>query len=499
MTPARHTPPAFSGKRGTGTGIDPAFANPKVAAKTRAALHALAAGQGQEALRALAEARALAPTAPILWKLSGDLHVKLGQRAAAIPFYERAAALDPADMETAANLGAVLRDSGRPFDAMSWLNRAITHDPPTPLALCNAALAFMDVGEVSLGLTCAEEALKLSPDYESAQWARAFALFLLGRWPEAWTAHEQRTDQLRRSGGLREIPGERWDGSPLNGRTLLITVEQGQGDQLQFVRFLPRIEKGGGRVVLETYVSLVPLMEGVSGADAVIPRGAAFPDYDVHLPIMSLPYALGIGAALDGERCPYLHAPGPCPMPLRVALDAHRVRHGTAPRVGVVWAGASGHANDHNRSAPYGLAAYLFARPGIGWVSLQKGASEAALATLDPTLRAEMLEIGPLVDDFGQTAHALADLDAVITVDTSVAHLAGAMGIPTWLMVPFAPDWRWGTSADRTPWYPSMRLVRQPAVGAWAPVAERLTAELADWVTARASDPDALAPCFESL
>jgi Tfp pilus assembly protein PilF len=496
MKPARPTPPAPADLRPTGAAVDPAFANPKVAAKARAALQAFQAGQGDVAVRALAEARALAPTAPILWKLSGDVHVKLGARAAAIPFYEKAAELDPTDMETAANLGAVLRDSGRPFDAMVWLNRVITNDPTNPLALGNAAVAFMDVGEVSLGLTCAEEALKLSPGYESAQWARAFALFLLGRWPEAWAVHEQRTEQLRRSGGLRDIPGVRWDGSPLDGRTLLITVEQGAGDQLQFVRYLPRIPKTGGRVVLETYPALVPLMDGVAGADAVIPRDSAFPAYDVHLPIMSLPHVLAVGAALDGERCPYLAPPGACPAPLREALDQHRTRHGAAPRVGVVWAGAPGHANDHNRSAPFGLAAYLFARPGIAWVSLQKGPGTAALETLDPAIRDGVLDVGALVDDFGQTAHALADLDAVIAVDTSVAHLAGAMGIPTWLMVPFAPDWRWGTGADRTPWYPSMRLVRQPAVGAWGPVAERLTSDLAAWVAARAADPAAPAPVF---
>ena len=241
---------------------------------------------------------------------------------------------------------------------------------------------------------------------------------------------------------------------------MLVTAEQGVGDQFQFVRFVPLLrERGAGRVVVECHADAVSLLSA-NGFEAVA-RGAP-PETDWHVPLLSLPHRLQLGSAVGGERVPYLRAPG---APARRA-DGRR-------RLGLVWAGNPSFPGRVTRDLDVERLPEILAIPGIDWLSLQFG--EAGDAAPDGLARAE------LPGDWAATASLLADLDGLVTTDTGIAHLAGAMGVPTWVMLQHVPDWRWGLRGDTTPWYPTARLVRQAKWGDWRGVVARLETALPVW------------------
>jgi hypothetical protein len=301
----------------------------------------------------------------------------------------------------------------------------------------------------------------------------------LQAWPDAHRAPAPASSRAAMPPAA-QLP--RWNGEPLAGRTLLIRAEQGFGDTLQFVRFMPLVaaQQPRSRIVLEVQPSLLPLIAPAMHASrvTVIAQGTPLPAADVQCPLLSVPLALGT-STLDTlpDRTPYLAAPPEYRRRWRGSLGGQARR-----KIGLAW---SGRIQQHeNRSLPPdALHALdpLFALDGIDWIVLQPQLSAAEHAALDAHPRASSIHrLGARIADFADTAAIIERLEAVVSIDTSIAHLAGALGVPLWAMLPFAADWRWFTGTDRSPWYPKARLVRQPRPGAWQEVIETVAQALRD-------------------
>lgn len=442
------------------------------------------AERAAEAIDPLTRARDMSPQ-EFDWQLAlGDAYYLAGQHAHALPEYLRAGALRPESAVAWSNAGALFREAGRPELALSALQRALTVDPANSSALCNSALSLHDIGEFSAALEYVEKALIQRPDYPEAKWNRALLDLLHGNFARGWEGHEFRTVQLAKLGGLRTFSQQRWNGERFDGKRLLLWPEQGMGDQLQFARFIPRVKALGGTVIIGCSSGLVPLFKAnFPDADEIIEVGASFAPVDLQLPLMSIPHVLGLVDRLDAECVPYLRANGSASEQLSGALPALAANEKRTLRVGIAWAGQPKHLNDRNRSLTLETLRPLLAVRGIEWYSLQKGdAAEAQLAPFNAQSLSQSLPqvtpLGPLFSDFNDTAHAVSRLDVVITVDTSVAHLAGAMGAPVWLMIPFVPDWRWQVNRKDSPWYPSAKLFRQAHAGEWNTVIAQMANEL---------------------
>ncbi len=433
-----------------------------------------------EAIDSLRVARDMAPQDFDAQLALADAFYLAGHHAHALPEYLRAGSLRPDHASAWSNAGALFREAGRPELALTALQRALTLEPMNASALCNSALALHDLGEFAAARDHVELALHARPDYPEAKWNRALLDLLHGDFARGWAGHEFRTVQLAKLGGLRSFPQQRWNGERFDGKRLLLWPEQGMGDQLQFARFLPRVKALGGTVVLGCNRGLVSLFKAnFPDADEVVVVGELFPQVDLQLPLMSVPHALRLRETLDANAVPYIRPHGNASSTLEHALPKLTAGHPRALRVGIAWAGQPKHLNDRNRSLTLETLRPLLNVPGVQWFSLQKG--DVAEAQLEPfnALSAQqalpaIAPLGPQFLDFNDTAHAVSRLDVVISVDTSVAHMAGAMGVPVWLLIPFVPDWRWQVTRADSPWYPSARLFRQTQPSEWGPVVERV-------------------------
>jgi hypothetical protein len=273
----------------------------------------------------------------------------------------------------------------------------------------------------------------------------------------------------------RPFPQPLWLGeSDLTGKTILVHAEQGLGDTLQFLRYVPSIAARGGAVVLEVQPALLPLLAAqpqlMAHLASLHAYGDALPHFDCHCPLLSLPLALGTMLETIPGGVPYIDAD-----PARVIAWRTELRSGDEPRIGLVWAGAKGHANDRNRSLPLTLLRPLLQRGDLRFVALQREQREGDAAILAAS---GVVDAGGRLETLADTTAIIAGLDLVITVDTSIAHLAGAMGKPIWVLLPFCPDFRWLIERDDSPWYPSARLFRQTAAGDWAGVVKRVSEAL---------------------
>jgi hypothetical protein len=278
---------------------------------------------------------------------------------------------------------------------------------------------------------------------------------------------------------LSEFAEPPWDGRPLEGRTLLLHAEQGFGDAIQFIRYLPLAAERGGRIIIECQAQLQRLFQINAGGSQIVASGQPMPDFDSHCPLLSLPWVFGTTLASVPDIVPYLRADAENVGSWRQRL----AEHSQVVKVGLVWSGNPAHKNDRCRSMTLARLAPLAQTRGVRFFSLQKG--EAATEARTPPPGMELIDWTEELTDFADTAALIAHLDLVIAVDTAVAHLAGAMGKPVWTLLPFVPDWRWLLEREDSPWYPSMRLFRQPFWGDWDSVIERVADELSNWIKNR--------------
>jgi tetratricopeptide (TPR) repeat protein len=433
---------------------------------------ALAAdGQGEAAIQHYQQALALRRDYAEAFSNLGSALADLGRTDEAMGWYAKALAFKPAFADARFNLGQALDMQDRTDEALAQYELALALDPMHAEAHNNFGFLSQRLGRVDEALARYERAQTLKPDYADAHWNESLARLLVGDFETGWRKYEWRW--RRKDSPPRVLPAPLWDGDDLTGRTILLHTEQGLGDAIQFIRYAPLVKAKGGVVVFECLRTQHRLFNRVAGIDRLIPAGEPFPPFDCHAPLLSLPTLLDTRLETIPAAVPYLKADAGLAGTLGERLAGLK-----RPKVGLVWRGNPGHPNDKRRSMPAAtVAALVRGASGVDWLSLQIDARPDELADFAPVVP---YQAGPHIGDWADTAAVVQDLDLVVTVDTSMAHLAGALGKPVWVMLPFAPDWRWLLDRADSPWYPTMRLFRQPAPGDWRPGLDEVRAALDD-------------------
>jgi tetratricopeptide (TPR) repeat protein/glycosyltransferase involved in cell wall biosynthesis len=440
-------------------------------------------GNCQEALACYQQALPYAPPEVGLHYNLGNALWELGNREAAIAQFERVIVLQPNHVEGYNNLGMVLHELGELETAIPYFEQAITLNPNYAQGYNNLGLVLHDLGRVEEAIACYDNALRLQPDYSEAHNNRGIALLIQGDLRQGFRDYEWRW-RVKAAPDLPPIPAPFWDGSDLQGKTILLHAEQGLGDCIQFIRYAALLVQRGGRVVALVNPPLVRLFEGVPGISRVSAYWSELAPIDVWIPLLSLPHILGTTLATIPGEVPYLTPTHLAP----VILDAPGFK------VGIVWAGNPQHKGDRTRSCPLPYFLPLLNIPGIKWYSLQKGQEETRIRQQNLPIE----DLAPYLQDLADTAAVIAQLDLVITVDTSVAHLAGALGKSVWVVLSYAPDWRWMLNRSDSPWYPTLRLFRQEERGDWQGVFDEVAQSLTEVLATRVvlPEPETISPEF---
>jgi hypothetical protein len=413
------------------------------------------------------------------WHLLGLVAHQTGNHQAAVDLISRAMALNPSAATYYNSAGEALRCLGDHQRAIAAYESALRIDPSFAEALNNLGTVYQNQGRMSEALQCYERALALHPNYANAHYNRARTWLALGDYARGWTEYEWRWQrgEFRRPKHVQPA----WDGAQLGGRTLLVSAEQGLGDTLQFIRYVPLLKPFGGRVEVEVQPTLVPLLQAGGYCD-VLALGQPLPRFDVHISLLSLPRALGATLASIPCDIPYLAADRE-----RLAFWRQRMADLAGFRVGIHWQGNPQSPLEPWRSMPLACFEPLAHVPGVRLISLQKGPGTEQLSALGG--RFEVVDFSRTLDvargPFMDTAALISVLDLVITSDSAVAHLAGALGAPVWVVLNAAADWRWLCDREDSPWYPTMRLFRQRSFGQWQDVFQRLTAALSERAAAK--------------
>jgi tetratricopeptide (TPR) repeat protein len=425
-----------------------------------------AQGQTEAAIAQYRQAIAVWSTYPEAWNNLGCALQASNQIIEAESSFRRALELRPDYPEGHYNLGNVLRDSGRLEPAIDSFRRAIALRPNYSDAIGNLGNALHFVGRYDEAVQHYLSALSINAQNPSAHYNLGTTLLLRSDFEQGWAHYEWRRRVPAVAGMFRDFPQPRWDGKDLQGKRILIHPEQGLGDAIQFARFLPMVAQLNGRVILQCHRELLRLFAPMSGIHRIVITDEPVPEFDVHCPMLSLPLALGTTIGTIPSAVPYVQADEHGSARWRERLGAGDGRL----RVGLVWAGSPLHPNDRNRSMTLDmlLDALKKSSSSVRFVSLQKGPG-AVQARQYPAIADWNTEF----IDFAETAALIDNLDLVISIDTAVVHLAGAMGKPVWVLLPFVPDWRWMLDRTDSPWYPTMKLFRQPRAGDWsAPLAQ---------------------------
>ena len=426
-------------------------------------------GRGDEALAEYRQAVAINPDYVEARNNLGALLQSRGQPQDSLAELRRAVEIQPTHIEAHNNLGNALQDLGRLDEAVEEYHRALALRPDYPDAHYNLGSALRQKNRLNDAMAEFRKAAELRPQYAEAMWGMAFLRLLQGDFAGGWPLFEAR---LRLPGRpLHFELHEPWDGGPLNGRSILLHYEQGIGDTIQFARYIPMLRaRGAGRIVLACQPQLRRLLSGQLGTDQIICEGDVIPTIDTRLPLLSLPRIFGTTVETIPAQVPYLRADPNAVEAWRIRLAQERGKR----RIGIVWAGNRRHINDRNRSVPLPAFADISKIPDVRLVSLQKGpaATELRDAGID------IIDWTSELRDMADTAALVANLDLIISVDTSVAHLAGAMAKPVWTLIPFGPDWRWMLDRSDSPWYPTMRLFRQAALHDWNGPLTQVTEQL---------------------
>jgi tetratricopeptide (TPR) repeat protein len=426
--------------------------------------------QFERALKSYDEGLRLAPGDTELLNRRGVALLELGRPREALDNFERVLAAAPDHLDALGNRGNALIKLNRPTEALSSYDKALMIAPDNAQLLTNRAAALRRLDRPHEAVMSARRALVSRPDFAQAKFVEGVARLTLGDF-SGWRGYEARWGVGFLAAHRRSFTAPLWLGeSSLDGKTILLHAEQGFGDTLQFVRYAPLLAGCGANVILEVQPELARLLSPLPGVAAVIARGKPLPRFDCHCPLLSLPLAFGTELATIPAQISYI-----APADQDVALWRERLprRH---PLIGLVWSGERTHDNDRNRSLRLETLLPLLQMPDVTFVSLQHEVrdEDAGLLQEQPAV----VHAGDRLRDFADTAAAVSLLDVVISADTAVAHLAGAMGKPLLLLLPFGADFRWLRERDDSPWYPTARLFRQPEFGDWASVIETLRREL---------------------
>ena len=459
-----------------------------------------------EALASFDKALAFEPGHVDALGLRGDMLLTRQRPEEALRCFDQILKSAPAHSEARASRGVALAMLNRTDEALAEFDSVLARAPQHPMALYNRANALASLGRYAESLAAFDrvlvlvpqhvlawnnrgntllalkrhadaiasfaKAIALQPDYADAHFNQSLALLASGDYGHGFAACEWR---WKRTGmpARRNYGRPLWLGEfPLARKTILVHSEQGLGDTIQFARYVPLLARAGATVVLEVQAELKSPLSRLAGVSHIVARGEALPAFDVHCPLGSLPLAFKTELASVPADVPYLAADEN-----RIAKWRPRIEFFERPRIALAWAGNASHANDRNRSIALSRLAPIWKSGAARFVSLQR---ELRSSDSDELKNAPgVLHVGNVLADLDDTAAVIALCDLVISVDTAVAHLAAAMGQPTWVLLPFSPDWRWTLDGEHSPWYPAARLFRQPQLGDWESVIERVRAELA--------------------
>ena len=423
----------------------------------------------------------------------GSVLRELNRWEEALTCFDRALALNDEMIDATFNYGLVLQHLQRPVEALERFERVLTLKPDLPDGLFERANALRDQQKYDAALAGYDRTVSVKPDFAAAHWNESLTRLLIGDFQGGWAKHDWRwrLDKKKAtlpSFGMPHAERPLWQGKEdLAGKTVLVHGEQGFGDVIQFCRYASLMNARGARVVLEVQPELVRLMRTLAGVDVVIAEGQPPPPFDLQCPVMDLPGAFRTTVDTIPADVPYLAAD-----PALVAGWRERLSGLASVKIGLVWGGnsrlddAAANRVDLRRSIPMAQLAPLGPLADIVWISLQKGTPAAQAAV--PPGGMTLIDWTSQLNDFADTAALVQCLDLVISVDTSVAHLVGALGKPLWLLNRFDTCWRWLLDREDTPWYPTMRIFRQPSGGDWGSVVERVAAELPRWIAERGAD-----------
>ena len=427
--------------------------------------------------RALYQGGALQPAAelyrralvldPKKYEIYNDLGLALtdlGNFAAALEVFRRSLLLNSRSAKTIAGLGHLFERKGDLISATEAYRDAIKLDPKMRAAYVDLGFVLYGLGELSEAADCFARLRAMEPDSAEATVNLGLIHLLQGNLAAGWGEYESRWKVG--VGDDRKLLQRRWKGEPLGGERILLYAEQGLGDTMQFVRYVPLVAERGGEVVLEVQPALHGLLAGTDGASRVIRRGEMLPEFTWQCPLMSLPLALGTQLDTIPARVPYI-----VPDAARVEAWRERLQKNTR-RVGLAWAGNPGHPRDRLRSIPLEYLVPLLNVAGTTFYSLQFGAGSEQVKQLPPAVR--FIDLGDELKDFANVAAIVANLDLVISIDSAVAHLAGALGKPIWILLNKGCDWRWFLEREDSPWYPTSRLFRQTTPGEWEEVVKNI-------------------------
>ena len=419
--------------------------------------------------------------APTLQGRAETLH-GLGRFEEALSDGRRAQALDPGNAEICNDIGVALRKLGRYEEALEWFDRALSLRPGFAAALDNKISALGEMHRFAEIVALYRDVKAIDPGNAVADWNLALIYLLHGDFEAGWRAREARwrIPSLPGTANYPRFPQPMWLGEePLEGKTIVVCADEGMGDTIQFVRYAPMLAALGARVILLSQEPLVPLLSGMPGVSQCLPKlEGASTAFDFHCPICSLPFAFRTPLDSIPAEIPYL------PRPAQARMQAWEDRLGARDRlrVGLVWSGNPTHNNDHNRSIPLRMLSRLLDTDAT-FVSLQKDPRPDDRAVLRE--RTDIVDLTEHFTDFSETAALINCLDLIITVDTSIAHLAAALGRPTWIVLPYVPDWRWLLDRDDSPWYPTARLFRQTESHDYESVLDRVRTELLALIAGR--------------
>ena len=421
----------------------------------------------EEALKIAQDALRLEPTSTHAINALANTYLYKSKFHQAELLYRQALELEPKDIDILNNLGTALAHQNNLSEAYDHYTRALCLDPNRAEVLTNLGSIEHAFGNFSNAKGCFQKALKLAPDYADAKWNLGITLLLNNDFTDGFAYYEARLDlpesEKKRSKTVT------WTGQSINGKVIRVESEQGYGDTIQFVRFLPELKKLGAKTTLIIEKPLEKLFQSVKDVNQININDNNSTKADYRVSLMSLPHLLGVTIDKVPNVVPYLHLTGGKKSKVQASADLN---------VGIVWSGNLRHRHGwaHNRSIPFDNLETLFSIQGVSWYSLQ-------FETPEPSISNKMQELGVkdmsnYILSFSDTAEIISDLDLVITIDSAVAHLAGALGVPVWVMLSFVPDWRWLLVREDSPWYPTMSLFRQKKRGLWGDVVEAVSIAL---------------------
>lgn len=452
---------------------------PGPAELARAGMAAHESNDLDAAERLYREVLAVDPHQPLALHYLGVALYQRGRIDDAMPLLDRALALAPSEPEFHNNRGLALAARLQDGLAAESYRKALALKPLHAGAWGNLGLALQALGDLPGAIKALRHALAITPDHPQTHWNLGLALLVSGDLANGWTEYEWRLRAPELRSFIRQWPVPRWQGEDIAGKTILLHAEQGLGDTLQNIRFAAAVAARGARVIVAVQAPLLRLAATAPGVWAVVGPADPSPSFDVHLPLMSLPFALGATEGDLSVAVPYLRSD---PARRQEAASMVAQHANRALRVGIAWSGATGTHYNLRRACPIDVLAPLFKLPETCWFSLQKDGAESGATRPDATRGHALVELD-LRNDFDGTAALIDALDVIVTVDTSMAHLAGALGKPVLLLLPSAPDWRWGMGGDSTPWYPTARLFRQRNADDWAEPVARIGTALATMTT----------------